>query len=330
MKIRTAIILALALACAPLVSTAQMTTPPPPVQAASASDADYLVTGYYNVNFGGGLFKDRETGTSGGGGGALVIWGRGLASAEVDFNFNPRFFGTTEDLGSQQPPDLHRERPAGSVAGFQSELPPLLPLRRRPHAFQHLQLCECQVEHVEDDGRCRHRRRGLLLLHAEAGGPRRLPLSRGRWRQHGRERRLGSDRGLELHARDVRPDVRVLAARHSRELDRGASLEAPLFVAPRGTRIAPDADPVDVESGQAAMPFIARSFCAGRTGVTVLVLLLTAACHPHSRPYSIPASSSVVRVVFVGDSLVHKAADDHRHARRGLEGTVEAPPGTAV
>ena len=98
MKIRTAIIVVLTLASAPLVSTAQ-TPPPPPVQA-SVSDADYLVTGYYNVNFGGGLFKDREKGTSGGGGGSLVFWGRGMASAEADFNFNPRFFGTTEDLGS--------------------------------------------------------------------------------------------------------------------------------------------------------------------------------------------------------------------------------------
>ena len=98
MKIRTAIIVVLTLAFAPLVSTAQ--TPPPPVQAGGASDADYLVTGYLNVNFGGGLFKDRETGTSGGGGGSLIFWGRGRTSAEVDFNFNPRFFGTTEDLGS--------------------------------------------------------------------------------------------------------------------------------------------------------------------------------------------------------------------------------------
>jgi hypothetical protein len=98
MTIRTAIIVVLALACAPLMATAQ-TPPPPPVQS-SVSDADYLVTGYYNVNFGGGLFEGREKGTSGGGGGSLVFWGRGMASAEVDFNFNPSFFGTTEQLGS--------------------------------------------------------------------------------------------------------------------------------------------------------------------------------------------------------------------------------------
>jgi hypothetical protein len=96
MKFRTAIIVLLALVCAPLVSTAQA---PPPVFA-SASDADYHVTGFYNVNFGGGLFKDRETSTSGGGGGSLIFWGRGMASAEVDLSFNPKFFGTTEDLGS--------------------------------------------------------------------------------------------------------------------------------------------------------------------------------------------------------------------------------------
>lgn len=97
MKIRTAILVVLALACAPLVSMAQ--TAPPPVTA-TAADNDYAVTAFGNINFSGGLFADREKGTSGGGGASLIFWGRGIASAEVDFNFNPGFFGTKEDLGS--------------------------------------------------------------------------------------------------------------------------------------------------------------------------------------------------------------------------------------
>jgi len=96
MKIRTTILVLLALVCAPVISAAQT---PAPVTA-SASNADYHVTGYLNLNFGGGLFQDREKGSSGGGGGSLIFWGRGIASAEVDFNVNPKFFGTTEDLGT--------------------------------------------------------------------------------------------------------------------------------------------------------------------------------------------------------------------------------------
>jgi len=97
MKVRTALIILLALVSAPIAAMAQTT--PAPVTA-SAADAAYVVTGYYNVNFGGGLFKDRSTGTSGGGGGSLIFWGREAFSTEVDVNYNPKFFGTTGDLGS--------------------------------------------------------------------------------------------------------------------------------------------------------------------------------------------------------------------------------------
>ena len=40
-------------------------------------------------------------------------------------------------------------------------------------------------------------------------------------------------------------------------------------------------------------------------------LLLTTACHPHTRPHVVPAAPTVVRVVFVGDSLIHRSAEDH-------------------
>jgi len=101
MKIRTAIIVVLALACAPLVSVAQ-TAPPPQTYAGSSEGFDNSVTAYGNINFGGGMFADREKTTSGGIGVSVVFWGRGLFSAEVDFNHNPKFFGTTDDLGNNK------------------------------------------------------------------------------------------------------------------------------------------------------------------------------------------------------------------------------------
>lgn len=42
-----------------------------------------------------------------------------------------------------------------------------------------------------------------------------------------------------------------------------------------------------------------------------LGVMLAAACHPHARPQTSPADPSVVRIVFVGDSLVHRSAKDH-------------------
>jgi lysophospholipase L1-like esterase len=49
----------------------------------------------------------------------------------------------------------------------------------------------------------------------------------------------------------------------------------------------------------------------GRAGRAALSLLLAVACHPRTSPHHVPATASVVRVVFVGDSLVHRSAEDH-------------------
>ena len=100
MKIRTAIIVLLTLACAPLVSVAQ-TAPPPQTYAGSGDTFDNSATVYGNMNFG-SMFADREKSSSGGFGASVVVWGRGLFSAEADFNYNGKFFGTTEDLGNNK------------------------------------------------------------------------------------------------------------------------------------------------------------------------------------------------------------------------------------
>lgn len=54
-----------------------------------------------------------------------------------------------------------------------------------------------------------------------------------------------------------------------------------------------------------------RLLCSRRAGAAALGLLLATGCHPHTRPHQVPAAPSVVRVVFVGDSLVHRSAEDH-------------------
>jgi lysophospholipase L1-like esterase len=48
-----------------------------------------------------------------------------------------------------------------------------------------------------------------------------------------------------------------------------------------------------------------------RVAGAAVSLLLTTACHPHTRPYLVPAAPTIVRVVFVGDSLIHRSAEDH-------------------
>jgi hypothetical protein len=61
---------------------------------------DTYLAGYYNFNFGGDLFKDRdEDTTTNGFGGALTFWGRGKFSAEIDFNYNKNFFGKSDVAG---------------------------------------------------------------------------------------------------------------------------------------------------------------------------------------------------------------------------------------
>ena len=60
---------------------------------------DNYVTGYLNTNFGGDLFKEGDPSSTTGYGGSLTFWGRGLFSAEVDFNYNKSFFGDPKEGG---------------------------------------------------------------------------------------------------------------------------------------------------------------------------------------------------------------------------------------
>jgi hypothetical protein len=95
MRLRTvSVALLWALLAAPVTVLAQYSA----TQASNGPD-NYL-TGYYNFNFGGDIFKNRETDTTANGfGGALTFWGRGKFSAELDFNYNKNFFGTSENVG---------------------------------------------------------------------------------------------------------------------------------------------------------------------------------------------------------------------------------------
>jgi hypothetical protein len=63
---------------------------------------DYYVTAYYNLNFGGGVYKDLN-GWSGksvshGLGASITVLARHLVSAEIDFNYSHSFFGSSDQL----------------------------------------------------------------------------------------------------------------------------------------------------------------------------------------------------------------------------------------
>lgn len=57
---------------------------------------NYLVP-YWNSNSGGTMFFDEDRKSSQGYGLSFTFWGRGILSAEVDFNYNPSFFGDSSD-----------------------------------------------------------------------------------------------------------------------------------------------------------------------------------------------------------------------------------------
>ena len=94
MRFRILSVLLLALLFAPATVLAQYS-------ASQASEGpDHYLAGYYNINFGGDLFKDRSEDTQTSGfGAAFTFWGRGKFSAEVDFNYNKNFFGSSGSAG---------------------------------------------------------------------------------------------------------------------------------------------------------------------------------------------------------------------------------------
>lgn len=70
------------------VTSAQEGAAPP-----QSEGFNYYVTGYYNFNFGGTLFQDRDGTATTGYGAALAFGARHIVSGEVDFNYSPQFFG---------------------------------------------------------------------------------------------------------------------------------------------------------------------------------------------------------------------------------------------
>jgi len=66
-------------------------------------DPDVCITGYYNLNFGGDVYKGLSATTwhasrSHGLGASVTLLARHLVSAEVDFNYSHSFFGTSDSL----------------------------------------------------------------------------------------------------------------------------------------------------------------------------------------------------------------------------------------
>ena len=94
MRVGTISFMLLALLIAPVTVHAQQAS-----QQAPEGPDNYL-TGSYNFNFGGNLFADRDDDSSTSGfGGSFTWWGRGALSAEIDFNYNKDFFGSSDAGG---------------------------------------------------------------------------------------------------------------------------------------------------------------------------------------------------------------------------------------
>jgi hypothetical protein len=62
-------------------------------RAQSSEGFNNYVTAYYNLNFGGTLFENREGTATTGFGAAIAFQGRRVVSGELDVNYSPQFFG---------------------------------------------------------------------------------------------------------------------------------------------------------------------------------------------------------------------------------------------
>ena len=76
--------------------------PPPPTnqptyQEPKAEGPDNYLVPYWNSNSGGTMFLGADRDSTTGYGLAFTFWGRGVLSAEMDFNYNPDFFGSQSD-----------------------------------------------------------------------------------------------------------------------------------------------------------------------------------------------------------------------------------------
>jgi hypothetical protein len=92
-RVTISFVLLLAMLLAPAAAFAQQAPKP------RTEGPNNYFTVYYNWNFGGDLFTDRgdDVTSNSGFGASLTWWGRGLFSAEVDFDYNNHFFG--DDIG---------------------------------------------------------------------------------------------------------------------------------------------------------------------------------------------------------------------------------------
>jgi hypothetical protein len=102
MKVRAAVLALLILAVFTPTVTAQ-TAPPPsqPVMTEPKEEGpDNYFVFYWNRNTGGTLVEDTDREESDGYGVAFTWWGRGIFSAEIDFNYTPEFFGSESEYSS--------------------------------------------------------------------------------------------------------------------------------------------------------------------------------------------------------------------------------------
>lgn len=102
MRLRYVVLAALVLAVfAPPVAAQD---PPPPqkevVFQQKEEGPDHMFVIYWNRNNGGELFVGTDRPASDGFGISYTFWGRGIFSAELDYNYNPQFFGDESEYST--------------------------------------------------------------------------------------------------------------------------------------------------------------------------------------------------------------------------------------
>lgn len=102
MRVRAVVLVAVILAI--FVPAVYAQNPPPPAQPAVAEPKvegpDNYFVFYWNRNSGGTLMEDTDRPESDGLGASFTWWGRGIFSAEIDYNYNKEFFGSESEFSS--------------------------------------------------------------------------------------------------------------------------------------------------------------------------------------------------------------------------------------
>jgi opacity protein-like surface antigen len=104
MRVRAVVLAALILAVFVPAASAQAPAPTPAPQQVVTQykelGPDHYFVFYWNRNSGGDFYEDVDRESSDGFGISYTFWGRGIFSAELDYNYNPQFFGDESEYST--------------------------------------------------------------------------------------------------------------------------------------------------------------------------------------------------------------------------------------